>query len=435
VREERDDNPFSWYRWQYDSAGRLLVQDGTLPGQEQWRWDAAGNPLEGSAEKVTYNRLTQLNGVRWRYDIHGRTVEKDNGQTRWHYRYDGEHRLTEVISQPRDRNKPRTHVSFRYDPLGRRISKTRRQMLGEQPTGKPVTTRFVWEGFRLLQEVHGDVPLTYVYSDQDSYDPLARIDGVNAPEIFWFHCQPNGTPERMTDIEGQVRWEGVNSAWGKLLRESETQVSGYSQNLRMQGQYQDRETGLHYNLFRYYDPDCGRFTQQDPIGLAGGINLYQYAPNALGWVDPWGLTPEDLIRYRPHDSLSAQNGARSSAISRAWVQEKALLQDGGAGTRNWTAQERDLILKTPNKSLTSVMSRAGYTGHHINSVEGNGTLGSKWQGDPRNIVFLKNHNHPDKFNEHVHGDQGHRGNTKNSTRGRLIDRERTLKSRQRCKQL
>jgi RHS repeat-associated protein len=75
----------------------------------------------------------------------------------------------------------------------------------------------------------------------------------------------------------------VNSAWGKLLRESETQLSGYSQNLRMQGQYLDRETGLHYNLFRYYDPDSGRFTQQDPIGLAGGINLYQYAPNALGW--------------------------------------------------------------------------------------------------------------------------------------------------------
>jgi len=141
---------------------------------------------------------------------------------RWHYRYDGEHRLTEVISQPRDRNKPQTQVSFRYDPLGRRISKTRRQMLGGQPTGKPVTTRFVWEGFRLLQEVHGDVPLTYVYSDQDSYDPLARIDGVDAPEIFWFHCQPNGTPERMTDIEGQVRWEGVTapgaSCCGKARR-------------------------------------------------------------------------------------------------------------------------------------------------------------------------------------------------------------------------
>ncbi|MER0209553.1 RHS repeat-associated core domain-containing protein [Brenneria sp. L4-2C] len=42
-------------------------------------------------------------------------------------------------------------------------------------------------------------------------------------------------------------------------------------------------------MFRYYDPDCGRFTQSDPIGLAGGINLYQYAPNALTWIDPLGL--------------------------------------------------------------------------------------------------------------------------------------------------
>jgi RHS repeat-associated protein len=57
----------------------------------------------------------------------------------------------------------------------------------------------------------------------------------------------------------------------------------------MQEQYLDRETGLHYNLFRYYDPDSGRFTQPDPIGLSGGLNLYQYAPNALGWIDPWGL--------------------------------------------------------------------------------------------------------------------------------------------------
>jgi RHS repeat-associated protein len=60
------------------------------------------------------------------------------------------------------------------------------------------------------------------------------------------------------------------------------------QNLRYQGQYLDRDTGLHYNTFRYYDPDTGRFLCQDPIGLLGGLNLYQYAPNALEWVDPWG---------------------------------------------------------------------------------------------------------------------------------------------------
>ncbi|MCG8711117.1 RHS domain-containing protein, partial [Brenneria sp. 4F2] len=140
---------------------------------------------------------------------------KDNGRTRWQYRYDTEHRLTDVISQPRRHNAPQVHVSFRYDPLGRRISKTRRQTLHGAPQGKTVTTRFIWEGFRLLQEVRdGGLPLTYVYDDPDSYAPLARIDGVDAPEIFWFHCQPNGTPERLTDAEGRLRWEGQNGAWG-----------------------------------------------------------------------------------------------------------------------------------------------------------------------------------------------------------------------------
>ncbi|WP_162900908.1 RHS repeat-associated core domain-containing protein, partial [Escherichia albertii] len=58
---------------------------------------------------------------------------------------------------------------------------------------------------------------------------------------------------------------------------------------RYQGQYLDRETGLHYNLHRYFAPECGRFIQPDPIGLAGGINLYAYAPNPLSWIDPLGL--------------------------------------------------------------------------------------------------------------------------------------------------
>uniref|UniRef100_UPI000AE3D7DD RHS repeat-associated core domain-containing protein n=1 Tax=Enterobacter bugandensis TaxID=881260 RepID=UPI000AE3D7DD len=99
-------------------------------------------------------------------------------------------------------------------------------------------------------------------------------------------------------------------------RESETQVSGYSQNLRMQGQYLDRGTGLHYNLFRYYDPDCGRFTQQDPIGLAGG-NLYHYAPNALGWVDPWGLSRECSGKTKP-DFYVGPSGPSSTMPSTAY---------------------------------------------------------------------------------------------------------------------
>jgi RHS repeat-associated protein len=61
----------------------------------------------------------------------------------------------------------------------------------------------------------------------------------------------------------------------------------------LQGQYLDRDTGLHYNTFRYYDPDIGRFISPDPIGLMGGTNLYQYAPNPVSWIDPWGWSGTD----------------------------------------------------------------------------------------------------------------------------------------------
>jgi len=59
--------------------------------------------------------------------------------------------------------------------------------------------------------------------------------------------------------------------------------------IRAQGQYHDEELGLHYNRHRYYDQHAGRFISKDPIGLSGGINLYQYAPNPVQWVDPLGL--------------------------------------------------------------------------------------------------------------------------------------------------
>ncbi|PZL87470.1 hypothetical protein CKF43_20970 [Pantoea graminicola] len=67
-----------------------------------------------------------------------------------------------MISEPRDRNKPHTKVSFRYDPLGRHIIKTRQQLFQGRPSGNAVTTRFVWEGYRLLQKIHDGTPLTYV---------------------------------------------------------------------------------------------------------------------------------------------------------------------------------------------------------------------------------------------------------------------------------
>ena len=105
----------------------------------------------------------------------------------------------------------------------------------------------------------------------------------------------------MTDEAGNIIWRGQYSAWGKLTEEEKATPSIH-QPFRLQNQYVDEETGLHYNFFRYYDAHCGRFTQQDPIGLAGGENLYAFAPNVQQWVDSLGLnkciTPQDR-----HNSL------------------------------------------------------------------------------------------------------------------------------------
>jgi RHS repeat-associated protein len=78
-------------------------------------------------------------------------------------------------------------------------------------------------------------------------------------------------------------------------------MDGLSENnLRFQGQYFDEETGLHYNRHRYYNPSSGQFISQDPIGLLGGVNGYQYAPNPVGWVDPFGLTCKEGYAYIYH---------------------------------------------------------------------------------------------------------------------------------------
>jgi len=73
-------------------------------------------------------------------------------------------------------------------------------------------------------------------------------------------------------------------------------------NIRFQGQYFDEETGLHYNRHRYYNPDTGQFISQDPIGLRGGVNNYQYAPNPLGWIDPLGLCKEGYAVVRQYEN-------------------------------------------------------------------------------------------------------------------------------------
>ncbi|WP_216353145.1 RHS repeat domain-containing protein [Snodgrassella alvi] len=159
----------------------------------------------------------------------------------------------------------------------------------------------------MIQESSADKRQSlYLYTGEDSYEPLARIDrtGNQQEHIYYFHTDLNGMPEELTDEAGDIVWEYSYQLWGKQVQEIAHRE--IQQNLRYQGQYSDRETGLHYNTFRYYDLDTGRFTQPDPIGLVGGYNLYQYAPNAFMWIDPLGLSGENIfIHYTDKAGLES----------------------------------------------------------------------------------------------------------------------------------
>ena len=185
--------------------------------------------------------------------------------------------------------------AYSYDALGRRIGRGRLKN-EEVSDGLEKETGFVWDGSHLLQEVHPDGRYTYIYTDPDSYEPLAQVhnrtneDGESLQQTHYFHCDQIGIPREMTDKDGNLVWFGDYYGWGKLKSETNTSGGTAHQPFRLQNQYCDRETELHYNFFRYYEPDAGRFVNQDPIGLEGGFNVYQFAPNAQDWVDPLGLS-------------------------------------------------------------------------------------------------------------------------------------------------
>ncbi|MCX8959102.1 type IV secretion protein Rhs [Erwinia psidii] len=283
----------------YDPEGRLLSQYEARQGHrtQTFRYDAADNLLPDEIHAdcpVTDNRLTHWQNLFMQYDGWGNLVRRRSGLHEQHYQYDVENRLIKAEGTGPE---GRFTAHYHYDALGRRTRKTVTTSRGTQET------RFLWQGFRLLQEQHNGQCHTYIYDPNEAYSPLARVDhpaDQNHGEIYWLSTDLNGAPLEVTDEQGQLRWSGQYGSFGQVSRQTDGfyRLSGHAslthQPLRYAGQYADSETGLHYNLFRYYDPQVGRFTVQDPIGLAGGWNLYQYAPNPLGWIDPLGLALTQL---------------------------------------------------------------------------------------------------------------------------------------------
>ena len=141
--------------------------------------------------------------------------------------------------------------------------------------------------------------------------------------LSWYHCDHLGTPQEMSDRNGQIVWSADHKAWGEIReqRSENAKQQGLSNPLRFQGQYHDHETGLHYNRYRYYDPRVGRFISKDPIGYAGGLNLFAYAPNPVGWVDPLGLAKSPASTDRkPKSSKPNQN--TKCPCRKKWVVER-----------------------------------------------------------------------------------------------------------------
>lgn len=119
--------------------------------------------------------------------------------------------------------------------------------------------------------------------------------GAAAASIYFIHADHLNTPRVITNSASQAvwRWDNLDPFGANAANENPSGLGSFTCNLRLPGQYFDRETNLHYNYFRDYDPGIGRYIQADPIGLRGGLNLYAYVDNdPVRKSDPRGLIPQ-----------------------------------------------------------------------------------------------------------------------------------------------
>ncbi|HEX8349752.1 MAG TPA: RHS repeat-associated core domain-containing protein, partial [Hymenobacter sp.] len=267
-------------RFAYDGRGALgaaLYPD----GEEELRLpDAVGNlfqtPERQDREYGPAGQLLQANGTQYRYDELGNLVHKQTAAGQhWRYRWNGAGLLAEV-TRPDG-----SIVSFAYDAMGRRICKRYK--------GK--VTRWVWDGNKPLHEWteleldgrNTDEVITWLF-EENSFAPLAKLAGQKRYSILTDYL---GTPLEMVDERGQQAWSAELNSYGRVRVLEGTRAAC---PFRYQGQYEDAETGLHYNRFRYYDPEAGTYISQDPIGLLGGLAPYAYVDDPHKQVDMFGLS-------------------------------------------------------------------------------------------------------------------------------------------------
>ncbi|MFF5283386.1 putative T7SS-secreted protein [Streptomyces sp. NPDC013171] len=271
-----------------DSAGRITAVH-AQGWTERYAYDDAGNQIEASwptthpSHSATGTRtyegtqITRAGAVRYEHDGQGRIVlRQKNRPSRkpdtWRYEWDAEDRLTSVTT-------PDGSVwRYAYDPLGRRISK-------QSPFE---TVYFTWDGTTLCEQTTANVVLTWEHAGLRPISQTERRTDTDDERFFAIVTDLIGAPTELIDESGDLAWRTRTTLWGTTSWNRD--ATAYTP-LRFPGQYCDPESGLHYNYFRYYDPESARYLSQDPLGLAPAPNPAAYVHNPLLWADPLGLLP------------------------------------------------------------------------------------------------------------------------------------------------
>jgi RHS repeat-associated protein len=279
----------------YEANGRVAVRKTPSRAPEVFGYSPSGDLYEITASGAgrTYakgGRVVERQGVTYRYDERGRMIEKSvpgagGAAQRWSFEWASLGLLSAVESPSGER------IEFTYDPFARRLEKRVRE-------GAVITaiTRYAWDGGALLgsseERLRTDGGISseersYAYVPGSLVPSAQRVrrDGQEAP---WEHLLPsctNAFPEALLGGDGTIRRGLAASLHGQM---SEKDAS--ATDIRFPGQLADRETGLYYNQFRYFDPQTGTYLSPELLGLEGSLLAYAYADHSpLRGIDPNGL--------------------------------------------------------------------------------------------------------------------------------------------------
>jgi RHS repeat-associated protein len=280
--------------YRYDAAHRLIESSRDEGAVDRYEYTAAGSLLRApglQARVGQLNRLENANGTTFEYDDRHHVERRSSAAGQWRYERDSRDQL--LRAEWTDGEGGRREWRAEYDPLARRVC-TQSAERGE--------TRYYWDTDRLAAEVFADGGLRlYVYPDAGAMVPMLYVDYANVDEDpragrrRYILTDQRGCPERILDDRGAIIWQAKVDPYGSAHVEIGADLH---QPLRFPGHWYDSETRLHYNRFRYYDPDLGRYLESDPLGLGGGRNVYAYTSNPLVKVDVLGLNCESYIYIR-----------------------------------------------------------------------------------------------------------------------------------------